>query len=446
MSRIAIIGAGWAGLAAAVELTAAGRKVSVFESAPRPGGRARSVLWRGIEIDNGPHLLLGGCREALRMIETVGATNSLRRLPLTIDTQDLRFALPERRPPWHLLAGLLRARGMSVGERIALARLFRRLRKADWAMPFDKPLREWLHAEGQGERLIARFWEPLALAALNTPLARASTRALVALLRDSLGAARGGSDALFARGPLGQVFPEPAVRWLTGQGQAVLLNTRIKGIHPVLGGWHLDGAPETETIFDQLVIATHPAQAIRLLQGAHQRELLAQTRRIAALAWNPIHVLWLHFARPLSFDYPMLALGGPGSPWAFDRSDIAPGLVAICASPDERDHPGGAQPERQQDWLAHLAQAHQDNDAREADWLARLQQRLGPLPPLEAKLFIHERRATLACTPNLERLPSRCGMSGLWLASDACHLEYPSTLEAAVASGVECARSIIGKT
>lgn len=438
MSQIAVIGAGWSGLAAAIELAAAGRQVTLFESAPRPGGRARSVLWRGIEIDNGPHLLLGGCNEALRLIGQVGAADRLRRLPLQILTPELSLRLPDMRPPWHLLTGLLRAKGMSLGERMALARLFHRLKQSEWAMPFDPPLQKWLEAEGQGARMIAGFWEPLTLAALNLPPAQASTRALVALLRDSLGAARNASDALFARGPLGQVFPEPAVQWLKTQGQTVMLSTRIKGIHPVLGGWHLDGAPEGASIFEQIVLATHPAQTLRLLQGARHRELMPQIRRIEALAWRPIHVLWLHFSQPLAFDYPMLALGGAGSPWAFDRGDIAPGLVAICASPDDTE--SAATP----DWLTHLAQAH--NDARESAWLARMEHRLGRLPALEARLFIHERRATLACTPNLERLPSRCGMPGLWLSSDACHLEYPSTLEAALASGVECARSIINKT
>jgi predicted NAD/FAD-binding protein len=109
-NRIAIVGAGWAGLSTAVELAAAGVPVTVFEAAPNLGGRARGFTRNGIQLDNGQHILLGAYRETLRMMRQVGMAEeqALLRLPLRLAFPGhLDLATPCLPAPLHLLAGLL---------------------------------------------------------------------------------------------------------------------------------------------------------------------------------------------------------------------------------------------------------------------------------------------------------------------------------------------------
>jgi len=127
---VAIVGAGYAGMAAAVALAERGIAVSVYEAGPVPGGRARRVTSRGRSLDNGQHLLVGAYRELLALMRTVGVPETaVLRMPL-----ELRYArgfalralpLPA---PFGLLGGLLFARGLPLTERLGAVRFMRALR------------------------------------------------------------------------------------------------------------------------------------------------------------------------------------------------------------------------------------------------------------------------------------------------------------------------------
>src|SRR5690606_18689469 len=132
MSRaVAVIGAGWAGLAAALSLAEAGVPVTLFDAAPGAGGRARSSAldtpFGRIELDNGQHLIVGAYRETLALIESVGATPLLRRSALELQSPSgfaMRAApLPA---PLHLGWALVRASGLGARERLALLGLMAR--------------------------------------------------------------------------------------------------------------------------------------------------------------------------------------------------------------------------------------------------------------------------------------------------------------------------------
>ena len=81
--RIAVIGAGWAGCTAAVELSASGHNITLLEASRTLGGRARTVEMQGKSLDNGQHIMLGAYAETLRLFKTVGvvADKALMRLP-----------------------------------------------------------------------------------------------------------------------------------------------------------------------------------------------------------------------------------------------------------------------------------------------------------------------------------------------------------------------------
>lgn len=418
--RIAILGGGWAGLAAAIELTLAGHCVTLFEAAPKLGGRARAVHWNGLTLDNGPHLLLGAYRETLRLIDLLGTRNHLDRRPLRLLGTDLDLRLPRLPAPFHLAVGLAAARGLSWPEKWAAARLIHQLQEKNWQLAADAPLADWLHHEGQPERLIHRLWQPLALAALNTPITLASAQTFAIVLRDSLGGPRPASDALFTRTCLDTLFSTPAQHWLMQHGTHLHIGQRIRKISRTATGWQIDEHPG---IYAHIILATPAVDTARLLEG---HPVTALQAALARLSWQPIVNLWLHFSDRLPLPYPMQALGEANAPWLLDRQDSADGLVCLVASA-EGPH-CQANPE-------HLL----------ADWLVLLERHCGPLPPLRAHLWIRERRATFAATPDRPRFDAKTDLPGLWLAGDYTHPDYPATLEGAVRSGVQCARSLLSE-
>ena len=129
--RIGIVGAGWAGLAAAVRAVAAGHQVQVFEAAPQAGGRARGVMAKlpdgqTIPLDNGQHILIGAYSECLALMRQVGLdlNSALLRLPLKLRYPDGRgLGLPDVAAPWDALAGVLLARGWSMAAKTSLVTL-----------------------------------------------------------------------------------------------------------------------------------------------------------------------------------------------------------------------------------------------------------------------------------------------------------------------------------
>ena len=124
--RVAVVGAGYAGMAAAVTLAGKGIPVTVFEAGPVPGGRARRVLSQGTELDNGQHILIGAYSTLFGLMRTVGVPqDALLRLPLEICYPG-RFRLSARR--LGLLGGLLGAQGMPFRERLGALRFLSRLR------------------------------------------------------------------------------------------------------------------------------------------------------------------------------------------------------------------------------------------------------------------------------------------------------------------------------
>lgn len=416
---VAVVGGGWAGLAAAVELAACGQRVTVLEAAAQLGGRARSVDWHGIRIDNGQHLFIGAYRETMRLMRQVGSDDRLQRRALQLSLPDFRLALPRLPAPLHLVWGLLTARGLSLADKCSAAAFVQTLKRQRFKLPQDIPAARLLAQHGQSARLIDALWTPLCVAALNTPLNQASAQFFCNVLRDSLARRRSDSDLLFGRGDLDRLFPAPAAAYIQRHGGSVRLRARVKAIVRQSGSYVLLG---TDVRAARVILAVHPAHLPQLLAQLPKMDaILAQ---VGTYTWQPIHTLWLRFAEPVRLPYPMLGLGGDQSPWVFDRHDLAPGLLSIVTS--------AAGP--------HLNLPHA---ALRDQYLARLRALLGPLPDLLDCKTIVEKRATYACTPGLPRPEPTTPLPGLYLAGDYTRGDYPATLEGAVRSGVECARLIL---
>ncbi|HET9386778.1 MAG TPA: FAD-dependent oxidoreductase, partial [Gemmatimonadales bacterium] len=231
--NVAVIGGGYAGMAAAVTLAERGVPVTVFEAAKTLGGRARRVEHRDLALDNGLHILIGAYGETLRLMRQVGADPDqlLLRLPLSWRIHD-RFSFQAARlpAPLHLLAGLLAARGVPVLERLAAARLMLRMKWRNYVLPHDTTVDNLLECEAQGTALTRLLWRPLCISALNTPPAAASAQVFLNVLRDSLDADRAASDMLLPRTDLSRLFPEPAADYVRANGGEVLTGRRVTGI------------------------------------------------------------------------------------------------------------------------------------------------------------------------------------------------------------------------
>lgn len=428
-AQVAIIGAGYAGMAAAVELARRGIPVDVFEASISLGGRARTVRLAETPVDNGPHLLVGAYRETLRLLRLLDAgEDDLLRLPLTLvypGAASIRArALPA---PLHLASALLAARGLSLADKWAALRFMRTMGRCRFHLSADCSVAEMLAAQRQPARLSRYLWQPICLAALNTPPDCASAQVFLNVLRDTLADGRRASDMLLPRVHLGSLFPDRAERYVLARGGRLRRRTPVRAIAASHPGFALAGDAGLLGRYGQVIVAVAPWHAPALFAGIAGLEPLRQ--QLTAMQWEPIVTCYLAYGPGLRLPLPMLGHAGGHMQWLFDRGQLGgpPGLLAAVIS--AKGH------HQQLDNADLTAAVHREIAGIVADTSA--------LPtPLWSPLWcrvIREQRATFACTPGLARPPTATAMPGLLLAGDYVASDYPATLEAAVRSGVAAA-------
>ena len=425
MKRVAVVGAGYAGLAAAVELAAAGIPVAVFEAARTLGGRARGVEIEGIPLDNGQHILSGAYRETLRLMKKVGAAPQrlLRRQSLLLEYPgEFRLAAPRLPAPLHLAAALLCAKGFSWSDKWAAIRFMQTLKARQFRLARDLPLAELLTAEQQPQRVRRYLWEPLCVAALNTPAEYASSQIFANVLRDSLASARADSDLLLPLTDLSQLFPQAAEQFIDAHGGTIKRGIRVERLRCEDAQFRLNAE---ESKFSQVILAVAP---YHLAAFAAELPALAEAAaQVAAFAYEPIVTAYLAYPESVRLPQPMLGHADGNLQWLFDRGQLGgpAGLLAAVISARGR---------------------HQDlpPDALAAKLHEEIARMLPNLPEPRWSRVIVEKRATFACTPGLARPAMQTPMAGLLLAGDYVTGDYPATIESAVRSGVVAARRITG--
>lgn len=422
-----MIGAGWAGLSAAVELATLGAVVTVLEAAPEIGGRARSLAWsvkspsgqsHEVQIDNGQHLLVGAYRETLALIERLGGDEDqlFLRLPFTLSSdRGLQFSASNAGAPWHLAHALMRSRGLTWVDRISIARLGMTLTLRRWQTEPGLTVARLLADSGQTTAVQRRIWNPLCLAALNTPPNLACAASFAAVLRDTLGSndARA-SDMLTPKVPLGDTLPKLAERFLENHGGIIRRRHLVRSVKlgPTVDGERYDG----------VVVALAPRQARRLLGPV-----------IPELPTESIQTLWLLLAPGVLHPRALTLLeDGPGE-WLFTKAEANGAILAsvvISAAARANDRAGliGACLRQLERVLSQQGQPTRLDDRR----------------VLGAKL-IQESAATFSCRPGLDR-PDVGALGPDWptvkIAGDWTASEYPATLESAVRSGFKAARQL----
>ncbi|MGB9093620.1 MAG: hydroxysqualene dehydroxylase HpnE [Gallionella sp.] len=430
----AIIGGGYAGMAAAVELAGSGIPVTVFESARQLGGRARGVTYNETQLDNGQHLLLGCYRQTLRMIEKVGGDSEtdFLRVPLQLELhREFSMKAPQLPAPLHLLAALLGARGLSVADRLNAARFMLKLRRMNFRLPNDITVTELLARHGQGRDLTIKLWEPLCIAALNTPIHKASAQVLLNVLRDALSRTRADSDMLLPRISLTALFPQRAADYVEQHGGKVHIGCGAESLLPREDGIEIGSAQGSEQ-FSHVICAAPPAAAARLLRPVSGLTpftgLTGTAAQIDRLEQQPIYTVYLQYPESIALPHPMLGLHQRCSQWLFDKGRIAGqhGLIAAVISAE------GMHQELSQDQLAQKV-------------IAELREEFAIAEQPQWYKVIAEKRATFCCAPNLQRPAQQTSLPRLLLAGDYTAGEYPATLEGAVMCGLKCAAAILNR-
>jgi squalene-associated FAD-dependent desaturase len=413
-SRIHVVGAGLAGLAAALSLADAGIAVILHEAAPQAGGRCRSYFdaTLGCRIDNGNHLMIAGNRAAMSYLAAIGAAASLVGPPdaaypfLDRQTGERWVLRPNAgRLPWWLFAPARRVKGTGAGDYFAALRLLA-----------ARPAQSVADILDPGALLFRRLWQPMAVAALNTEVQEASATLFGRVLRDSLGAGGAACVPLVPREGLSESLIDPALRFLAGKGAEIRFGSRLRAVHCAgqqVTALDFDGGSEQLASSAAAVLAVPAPVASRLVPGI-----------TAPDAFRGIVNAHYRISLPAAAPFFVGLIGGVAE-WVFRK----PNVLSVTVSAAERliDMPG--------EELAPLlwrdvAAAYDLGTAAMPEWQ-----------------IVKERRATFAATPaQLVRRPGTATRwSNLALAGDWTATGLPATIEGAIRSGFAAASLLGGR-
>ncbi|HEY2940365.1 MAG TPA: hydroxysqualene dehydroxylase HpnE [Gaiellaceae bacterium] len=400
--RVAVVGGGLAGLAAALDLVDAGHAVTLYEARPTLGGAVQTLPRREGDPepppDNGQHIALGCFTEYLRFLDRIGEAGSVRRSPLSLPVVDEQGRAAVIRPS---AIALLRYRHVPLGARFGIMRAL-----ASWSTSTGSgTFAEELRARGQSDRAIERFWDVFIRPALNLPAAEASAEAGSFTVRTALRSGKRASDLILPTRPLGEMHGAAAGRALEAAGATVRVNERVEALD--------------EVDADALVVAVPPRESARLLGEPEPR-----------LEDSPIVSVHLLFDRPL-LRSPLAALLNSPAHWIFDRGAIT-----------SHQPPAGGQ------YLTVVSSGAPELESVRGRELVELisgavTERLGRAELLWSRVS-REPAATIAIRPGSEAhrpgsdtLHPNVVRAGAWTGTG-----WPATMEGAVRSGRAAARSL----
>jgi len=417
MGRIHVVGAGLAGLSAAVALAETGAQVVLHEAAKQAGGRCRSYYdpSLGLTIDNGNHLLLSGNADALGFLKTVGAPADALTGPdeAAFDFADLktgdRWCLRPNagRLPWWVMSPSRRVPGTRARDYLAPLGILRAASgKPEGA---GGTIGESMACEGD---LYAKLWHPVLLAALNTEPRDSDVGLAARILRETLGAGGKACRPLVAVEGLSYAFVDPALRYLTARGCEIRLGRRLRGLDGAdgrVGQLLFSDGPEAIGPEDGIVLALPPWVAREVLPGL-----------LAPVEFRSI--VNAHFAMVPKPGSPLI-LGVVNSltEWLFAYPD----RYSVTISGADR-----------------LLDVPREDLARQI-W-GEISALCNLAPELPSWQIVKEKRATFAATPAeaARRSGAETAYENLVLAGDWTATGLPSTIEGAIRSGKTAARAL----
>ncbi len=434
--RVAVVGGGLAGMAAALALAENGCQVDLFEQKRRLGGRVGSFRdpKTGETVDQCMHVSMGCCTNFLDFIRRTGVEDCFdRHRQLTFigpDGEICKFSSwPWLPAPLHLLPGFARLRYLTLRERLSLGRCLLqmgRLKSDDWR---DKTAGQWLREQGQSQRVIDRFWSVVLVSALGETIERASLSMARKVFLDGFMRSTRGYEVLLPNTPLGEIFDSRVGQRLRETGVEIHLGARVRSIELTA-----DRAEGLTTVdgerlsFDAIVLAVPWTTIGRVLLPA-QRTMLHRDWKVDRIESAAITAVHLWFDREIT-PLPHAALVGRTSHWVFQRpqSDNSPHYYQILISASDR--------------LGDLPR-----DQLHDRVLAELR---SVWPEAESASLVHhrivtERSAVFSVTPEGQgsRPQGKTGLPNVYLAGDWTDTDWPATMEGAILSGYQAARGVL---
>jgi len=448
--RVVIIGGGFAGLAAGVRLSERGHEVLLLERRNHLGGRAYSFTdtRTGDVVDNGQHLFMGCYRHTIGFLETIGTLDRLRFQDRPhvdfLDREGLySFDCPPLPAPLHVLAGLIRMRGISIGDKLRTLNIGRAIKGNGSVSPGALTVDQWLDQLGQSANIKQRFWYPMVVATLNQSPDIASARMLKVVLQEAFGAGSKNSRIGISRVGLSDLYTDGARDFIKARGGDVQTGAQVRRFiieHGVVIAVELKDGQRVEG--DHFISAVPPEALAAILPDELRQKEFTQ---LESLGSSPIVSINLWFDRPI-IDREFVGLLGTRCQWIFNKDLILGGTQASKPAPSESSS-------KRSNQVAVIISAARDYvDWTRDDLVKMVIDELHELLPdsrsaeVQHSVIVKEREATLSHSVESDSLRpgSRTSITNLILAGDWIATGLPATIESAVMSGDAAAEIITG--
>lgn len=424
-----IVGAGWAGLACAYELSKAGHSVKIIEAAPQIGGRARKIRFNEHELDNGQHLVIGAYKTLRAILRELHLQESelFRIMPMQLivhSTKTIRLKLPRIPAPFNFGLGLLSARQIPWRDKLKIINFITQLKKIGYRLQKDCTVLECLKNYHQSTLVIEHLWEPIAIAAMTTSIEVASAQVFINILQELLQESSA-SDWYFPTVDLSKLLPDHLANSLQKNNGQIIFNQSVKNLTLENDKCISIASNKYFWSADNIVLATTPWQTAELCKPHSNLQVLQHT--LSQFHYEPITTVYLIFDQPVALHYPMLGLINSPCHWIFDRAfSHQPNILSAIITGKK-------------------ALALTDKIALEQTILSDLRKYFPNLPNPIACKIICEKRAAFSCDVATQsiRPKARTPIRNLWLTGDYLQTGLPATLEGALLSGKQTAREII---
>ena len=456
-NRVIVVGAGWSGLAASLALARAGKQVCLLEAAPQAGGRARGVLYKPGQdsslineqlniqntwIDNGQHILIGAYQGMHTMLDWLDCRfeDYFARCSFEVHVEKtpgkpafLLKSLNCLPSPFHLLAGILlpgfKLNNLTLKEKYYFIRAMRFFNAKTFPLEQDISVLALLTQLKQPASLIRSFWAPITIAALTTPIEKASAQILFNILKLTFTGKKSNSDFWFPKKNLSELFPIPAVDYLRKHGHFVAYRHRVKELiieqNRCVGVIYQDKNSQVKCLAEKVILATPAWVTANLLSPIQSCNTIAA--QLNNLSYQPIITVYLFFKNPIKLVFPLIGFETPLVPhWIIDQNISHHPNRLACILSGEGEYIDWSKEKLLSTILNSLQNTQnscfQDN------------------PLLDYKI-ICEKKAAFSCNVDItqQRPSAQTPIDGLILAGNSVQNGLPASLEGAIQNGFNAA-------